>query len=306
MSMAEKERDAWDKAAIILQGLGGFVTAAVVALVGILGSQYLNQRQAIETNVRLYTELMSKREESESALRKDMFASIIDTFLKPQLSARAPSLDARVLNLELLAYNFHESLNLKPLFAHVYREVLRSNHPLKQELRQRLDKVAREITRKQMLVLEGSGKKFERKFHLDGVPKSKGGLAVELEEQVMTLDGIQREFRIYVEEVNHETQELRLRLDVITPENSDRFMTNSADFWVGFYDFPMIDHTRLSHDQRVAVTLSNFDDNRANITVVYFPGAYASLKEKPYYQEVVKELLKTTAATEGNKTSGSQ
>ena len=304
--MAEKERDAWDKAAIILQGLGGFVTAAVVALVGILGSQYLNQRQAIETNVRLYTELMSKREESESALRKDMFASIIDTFLKPQLSARAPSLDARVLNLELLAYNFHESLNLKPLFAHVYREVLRSNHPLKQELRQRLDKVAREITRKQMLVLEGSGKKFERKFHLDGVPKSKGGLAVELEEQVMTLDGIQREFRIYVEEVNHETQELRLRLDVITPENSDRFMTNSADFWVGFYDFPMIDHTRLSHDQRVAVTLSNFDNNRANITVVYFPGSYASLKEKPYYQEVVKELLKTTAATEGNKTSGSQ
>jgi hypothetical protein len=28
--------------------------------------------------------------------------------------------------------------------------------------------------------------------------------------------------------------------------------------------------------------------------VVYFPGAYAGLKEKPYYQEVVKELLKTT------------
>jgi hypothetical protein len=51
----------------------------------------------------------------------------------------------------------------------------------------------------------------------------------------------------------------------------------------------------LSHDQRCAITLNNFEDSFANITVVYFPGSYASLKEKPYYQEVVKELLKTTA-----------
>ena len=48
-----------------------------------------------------------------------MFTSIIDTFLKPQ----APSLDVRILNLELLAYNFHESLNLKPLFFDVDRQI---------------------------------------------------------------------------------------------------------------------------------------------------------------------------------------
>ena len=293
--MADKQRDAWDKAAIIIQALGGFMTAFVVAGLGLLGSHYLERKQAIETNVRLYTELMSKREESESALRKDMFASIIDTFLKPQLQAKAPSLDARVLNIELLAYNFHESLNLKPLFAHVDHQVRESNDPSKQEYRQRLDKVAREITRKQMLVLEGAGKKFERKFHLDHVPKAKEGLPLELDEQILTLDGIEREFRIYVMETNYDTQEVKLRLEVITPEpGSDQFTTNSAVFWVGFFDFPMIDHTRLSHDQRCAVTLNNFEDNRANITVVYFPGSYASLKEKPYYQEVVRELLKTT------------
>ena len=290
--MAGKERDAWDKAAIILQSLGGFVTAALVALLGIVGSSYLNEKQKIDTNVRLYTELMSKREEAESALRKDMFTSIIDTFLKPQ----APSLDVRVLNLELLAYNFHESLNLKPLFAHIDQQIRQSSHPSKQEYRQRLNKVAREITRKQMVVLEGAGKKFERKFNLTNVPKSKAGLSVELEEQDLTLGGIEREFRVYVMEVNEETQELRLRLEVITAgQAADPITTNSVEFWVGFFDFPMIDHTRLSHDQRCAVTLNNFEDSFANITVVYFPGSYASLKEKPYYQEVVKELLKTTA-----------
>lgn len=296
--MADKQRDGWDKAAIILQSLGGFVTAAVVAMLGIVGSGYLNEKQKIDTNVRLYTELMSKREEAESALRKDMFTSIIDTFLKPQ----APSLDVRVLNLELLAYNFHESLNLKPLFANIDQQIHQSTDSRKNEFRERLNRVAREITRKQMVILEGAGSKFERKFRLVNIPTSKKGLPVELDEAVLTLEDIEREFRVYVMEVNPDTQELHLRLEVITPEQpASTFATNSVDFWVGFYDFPMIDHTRLSHDQRVAITLSNFEDGYANITMAYFPGAYAGLKEKPYYQEVVKELLKTTESQDRRK-----
>ena len=296
--MADKQRDGWDKAAIILQSLGGFVTAAVVAMLGIVGSGYLNEKQKIDTNVRLYTELMSKREEAESALRKDMFTSIIDTFLKPQV----PSLDVRVLNLELLAYNFHESLNLKPLFVNIDQQISQSIDSRKKEFRERLNRVAREITRKQMVVLEGAGSKFERKFKLANVPTSKKGLPVELDEAVLSLEDIQREFRVYIMGVNQDTQELHLRLEVITPEQpASPFATNSVEFWVSFYDFPMIDHTRLSHDQRVAITLSNFEDGYANITVVYFPGAYAGLKEKPYYQEVVKELLKTTEGQDRRK-----
>ena len=296
--MADKQRDGWDKAAIILQSLGGFVTAAVVAMLGIVGSGYLNEKQKIDTNVRLYTELMSKREEAESALRKDMFTSIIDTFLKPQV----PSLDVRVLNLELLAYNFHESLNLKPLFVNIDQQIRQSIDSRKKEFRERLNRVAREITRKQMVVLEGAGSKFERKFKLANVPTSKNGLPVELDEAVLLLEDIQREFRVYIMSVNPDTQELHLRLEVITPEQpASAFATNSVEFWVSFYDFPMIDHTRLSHDQRVAITLSNFEDGYANITTVYFPGAYAGLKEKPYYQEVVKELLKTTEGQDRRK-----
>jgi hypothetical protein len=289
--MADRQRDGWDKAAIILQSLGGFVTAAVVAMLGIVGSSYLNEKQKIDTNVRLYTELMSKREDAESALRKDMFTSIIDTFLKPQ----APSLDVRVLNLELLAYNFHESLNLKPLFSSIDQQIRDSTDGRKQEYRERLNRVAREITRKQMVVLEGAGKKYDSKFKLANVPTSKKGMPVELEETVLSLEGIEREFRIFVMEVRPNTQELRLRLETITPEQpASDFTTNSVEFWTGFYDFPMIDHTRLSHDQRVAITLTNFEEGYANITTVYFPGTYAGLKERPYYHEVVKELLKTT------------
>ncbi len=49
----------------------------------------------------------------------------------------------------------------------------------------------------------------------------------------------------------------------------------------------------LSHDQRCAVILKGITPRRAYISVLYFPGSYASLKEKPYYQEVLNNLLGT-------------
>ena len=97
-------------------------------------------------------------------------------------------------------------------------------------------------------------------------------------------------------------QELRFRLEITTPtDTSGSFASNSAEFWSGFFDFPMIDNTRLDHDQRCALVLNAFEDNSADITLVYFPGSYASLKEKPYYQEVVQNLMKTNAALVGGQ-----
>jgi hypothetical protein len=61
-------------------------------------------------------------------------------------------------------------------------------------------------------------------------------------------------------------------------------------FWVGSYDFPMIDNTRLSRDQRAAVVVTLANDKSAEITLVYFPGSYSSLKEKVSYDEVVEQL----------------
>ena len=122
-------RDRWDKATIILQPLGGLLTAIAVAIFGFVTSNYLRGRESREavlrermqtsdTNARLYSELTSKREESDSALRKDMFTSIINSFLREGPA----TLEQKMLNLELLVYNFHESLNLKPLFLHIDRE----------------------------------------------------------------------------------------------------------------------------------------------------------------------------------------
>jgi hypothetical protein len=297
----EKKRDIWDKLGVLLQSGGGLLTAITVAVLGFIGSNYLKDReiaenasrermQANETNVRIYTELMSRREEAESALRKDMFVSMIQSFLKPG----SASLDERVLNLELLSYNFHESLNLKPLFVYIDRQIRSSRDPGKKEYLGRLQNVATEITRKQMLVLEGAGSKFDRIVDLDSLKKTPGGYP--LEEGTLSLEGITRHFSIFVEEADSNTREIKVRMEIRTPTDTlGNFETSSVEFWTGFFDFPMIDNTRLGHDQRCALVLNAFEDGSADITLVYFPGSYASLKEKPYYQEVVQNLMRTNA-----------
>ena len=295
----EKKRDFWEKLGLILQSGGGLLTAVTVAILGFIGTNYLKDReitetsyrermQANETNVRIYTELMSRREEAESALRKDMFVSMIQTFLKPG----SASLDEKVLNLELLSYNFHESLNLKPLFVYIDRQIRTSRDPGKGEYLDRLQKVATEITRKQLMVLEAAGTKFDRFIDLDSLMANPGGMP--LEDGTLALDGITRHFSMFVQEADKMTRELKMRLEVRTPTDTlGNVETSSVEFWTGFFDFPMIDNTRLGHDQRCAVVLNAFEDGSADITLAYFPGSYASLKEKPYYQEVVQNLMRS-------------
>ena len=108
MDTKEKEKDFWDKVDIVLRPINGILTALAVALLGYYTSGILRQSELRQTNERVYTELMSSRELAESGLRKDMFLSIIQTFFRSDTAG----LEAKMLNLEMLAYNFHESLNL--------------------------------------------------------------------------------------------------------------------------------------------------------------------------------------------------
>ena len=293
-----RERDGWDKAEIILKPVGGLFTAIAVAVLGFWTSNYLRSRegreatlrerlQTRETNARLYSELTSRREESESALRKDMFKSIIESFLR---SGKEATPEQEVLNLELLVYNFHESLNLKPLFRHIQRDVRDS--PLRAEYMARLNRVADEVTKKQMLIIGEGGRSFDATANLKtlafrGPQGQLPSLAKDLE-----LDGIRRNFKVEVLEADRKNEGLQLRVTVRTAQGG-RVETTSTEFWLDYFDFPMIDNTRLSHDQRFAVVLNNFDaaGQNADITLSFFPGKYTGLREKPYYDEVLAKLL---------------
>lgn len=285
-----KKRDAWDKIDILMRPMGGLLTAGAIALLGFITSSALNRRQAIDTNTRLYTELMSRREESESSLRKDMCVSIINSFVNP----RDTALGASVLNLEMLAYNFHETLNLQPLFAEMRRRVMRAHEEAGTTGARaeaagylaRLETMAREIVRRQMIVLEGVGKRFDRTIDLTDDPAG-----VSLEPATLTLDGISTTFAIDVLGVDRANREVRIGLNVETPDPEMGRQTKVAAFSLSYFDFPMIDNTRLAGGQRCSVVLNSISDQSADITLVLFPGTYASLKEKPYYNEVIESVL---------------
>ncbi|MGE5237060.1 MAG: hypothetical protein ACM3O7_11990 [Acidobacteriota bacterium] len=295
--MADKpEKDFWDKAAIILHPVGGLLAALAVAGLGFFGSQFLEKRQAEETRARFYSELISKREEADSALRKDMFMSIIQSFLNPA----STSVDDRIVKLELLAYNFHDSLNLKPLFVQLENDIAKSASPTRREQMDRLETIAREVVRKEMVVLEGVGASADRTVDFDDVAKAPGGL--ELEPARLKLNQIERDFAVVVKKIDVSQKEMQVRLQVRTPRGqSGDVDTDEAEFWIGTFDFPMIDHTRLSHDQRCAIIIRNFGRSSARIALVDFPGSYASLKEKPYIQEMIQDLLGAKKPGDGGR-----
>ncbi|MCZ6469685.1 MAG: hypothetical protein O6499_08540 [Candidatus Dadabacteria bacterium] len=129
--MSENKKDTWDKIQVISSAI---VIPLTVAILAFFANNYLEKRQASEERIQLYSELMGKREASESALRKDMFSSIIDSFVND----KNESLEEDTLNIELLAYNFHDSLNLKPLFIHLQNKVKASEKPEDQDKKDKL------------------------------------------------------------------------------------------------------------------------------------------------------------------------
>jgi len=295
MSDEPKRKDFWDKVSVLLHPMGGLLTALAVTFVGVKGSQVLDKRQSVDTNARLYSELMSRREEAESSLRKDMFVSIISSFLQPSRE----DLDGKVLNLELLAYNFHDSLNLKPLFLDIQRRLRKSSDPERDDFLKRINRVAKETTAKQLFSLQGQGKTFTRSVDFAELTAA-GRAGIPLEPETVTVRKTTCQIGLRVLSLDEAQEQILVRLEVKAPEGQPDIPDTRATFNVGYFDFPVIDNTRLANGLRCAVTLTNFSKGAAaDLTTVCFPGEYASLKDRPYYDEVIQKLREANVDDEG-------
>lgn len=307
-------KDRWDKLDILLKPVGSLVAGLVIAGIGYWSTQTLQQQQVQETrrqqqtqleetNRRLYTQIMSTREQADTDLRKEMFNAIIGAFLKPDDT----TLLEKTLALELLAYNFHDVIDLSPLFKHIARAVMDDcgfDDTQKTELTKRLERVAREVTGKQLAALGDTGTTVEMTVNFatltaNGVqPLSEACYPLHSDDPNNTL---QRYIYVEAQKIYPERREVGVRLEsgVLQCDPPDPNVVPEADtdisFAVGFFDFPMIDNTRVAHAQRIAVALTHWDDAGANLKLVYFPGSRASLKEKPYYEEVIDQLRRGTA-----------
>src|SRR5262249_12819905 len=155
----------------------------------------------------------------------------------------------------------------------------------------RLERVAEEIIKKQMLVIQEGGDTFDTNVNWKTLAFDGGAPAIAKD---LTSDGLTRNFKLEILGADEASQQIQLRVTV-RGGHREASETTSAEFWLGPFDFPMIDNVRLPHDQRMAAVLNNFDlrSGSADLTLAYFPGKYAGLREKPYYDEVLAKLLAT-------------
>jgi hypothetical protein len=283
----------------------------------------LAERQAHDSYVRLYADMMGRREEADSGLRKDMFKSILDTFLrKDTKQPRAQYFEQEVLNIELLAYNFHESLDLGPLFKHVRRE-LAENKDVDEDLLWRLERVAQEVKEQQLAVLSDSGAVETGDINLATMVGTFGKSTVEpttgvkrggptLCMSINSSDGQRhfRQFKLKFFDFSSDRREVEISLSVskplsehdcktiLDPEVEQENLETAPQFWAGLFAFPMIDNTHLSHSERCSVSVTNITSDSVIIAVSFFQASRASLKDKLYYDEVLHDLLNNPATSE--------
>ena len=288
----------------------------------------LNERQQVESNIRLYAEMMGRREEADSNLRKDMFNSILTNFLARYPSLRLSSeelIRQQILSLELLAYNFHESLDIGPLFKDVQRRIAVEERDTNIELRGRLESVALQVIEHQLTALSDAGM-IERG---DALPEKINDLQAYIMFGSRTVpdpdlkpgegtarvclsmragDGSThyRQFRLELLTYNETTREVQVHLYVsqlLTAEECrqptldlEAHREVDTNFIVGLFDFPMIDNTRLSEGERTSVSLTALNPSVLSVALSYFPASRASLKDKPYYDEVIRDLVRNRSS----------
>ena len=272
----------------------GLLTPLSLAIIGFFTTSYLNQRQTADTNARVYADVLSRREEADTGLRKEMFNTVLQQFLRADKSEAD-----RILKLELLAYNFHESLDLGPLFLDVVRNVKPGGEEGALQMK-RLAKVAREVKAKQVeSLLTDVGALATGQVDLTELPNHPAGNTViesELKLNLVEVSGYRHPARRFVVEALDQrpnTRELRIRLTVSPPGQTDPTGATAIDvpFWLGLFDFPSIDNTRLSNGERCAVILLDMDETSAQVELVYFPATRTSGRDKLYVEELTEQLL---------------
>src|SRR5204862_4283211 len=120
----------------------------------LVGGFYFNNlvkdRESRESNERVYAQLLTQREQSDAQIRKEMLNLVVTRFFA---DAKKGDLPAQVLQLELLANNFNQSLDLAPLFKEMARRLSESREvsaATGADLKKRLDVSASTLIFKQV------------------------------------------------------------------------------------------------------------------------------------------------------------
>ena len=252
------------------------------------------QRELADQQFRLYTDLMSKREDADTQVRRGLFDKLIGSYLNPN----PDSADKRLVALELLSLNFHDALNLSPLFWDLARDIEKSAAGERRDLLlHQLDRVARQVKDRQSAMLDDQPSvidvdlsAFENEQELSfSVDRPR------LREDGTPDPGRQRRFVVFASRPDPHNRSLAIRV-----RTEEAGTTQVFSFKLDPYDFPLVNFSRVSRDERFAVMMEDYDaaPDKANARIVflYYPSWRGGAKDKPYLDDLMARLARPAAA----------
>lgn len=260
-------------------------TLAIPATLGFVAYQYERisaERVAEESRYKLYTELLSKREEADTAVRRGVFEKVLGTYLNPTTG----DIEQRIVALEMLALNFHESVNLSPLYWQLDEQIAKEPAEPRDRHSAQLRRVAASVKDRQVEVLEVAGVKRDGTISFDNIDTAEPWVDEELS---------------FEDPDSRQTQRLRKRhftVEVVEHDRTHRrLLVRVHDgvrqwvFWVDPFDFPLVDFARISKTERFAVILRSYSADSAQLSFLYFPSSRSGAKDKPFIDDVLSDLL---------------
>lgn len=263
---------------------------AAICIVPLLFELFSHAHDERENQFRLYTELLSKREEADMAVRQGIFDKVFDKYLPPDSN----DIDTRLVGLELMAANFHESVDISPLFWQLDRQVSRQREgePRQSALKE-LERISGVVKARQVEGLEIAGRKTEISFDLAVPPEKLPNFACDWKLPNVPGDGgvkhRKRHFDVGLIKGDLDGRRLQLQLSYSDPDGGE---TRQVLVWSSLYDFPLMNFTRISDQERVAIVLTRLDPDSmsATVTLVYYPSSRSGTKDKPYIDDVISRL----------------
>ncbi len=264
------------------------VTAASVLIAGIAIPVVLNHNEEKNRQSQLYVQIMSQREQSDSALRERMFNALISSYFGKEVSTDP---EKQIMYLNLLTLNFQEFFDAKPLFEDLDKK-------LKGESRRKLQSIARQVADRQVNMLTNPD---HTPVELMLCGEQQGDCQ---NTAAFSVSGPKRTYHFNIELLDVGISEVSLRVSPaqggIQPESFD---FKPLEFEVSYYDTPFMNNTRLTDGSRFAFVLKNSDPTakRVVLKVVIFPEEFMSLRDRPYFDEMLAKVKEEKKGTYLNR-----
>lgn len=306
----------------VIDTIAKLATPAAVIVAAWVGARLANsfQQQMTQTTLQSQrqiagTTLLSEREKAESELRASMFNSLINPFVGSQSGERMP-VDREQLLVELLALNFHEHFELKPLFERVDKRLAKEKN---QEARNALRSIADRIIDRQTATLRkeggsnianGEGARIDMLtitepplspnqkalFQLlaanEQRPYQVVGTLKEPIEDLRSPDGAQK-VTIVIDDADWVNQKFKIQL--LTVGTKSGSVNSNAGFTLSRFDFPLTDNTLFSDGNRIALAVSSIrvDGGLKSMALklIWFPKNYFTPRERPLDQAEFLKLV---------------